>query len=138
MKKNFIAFAVIVAAIFFIGCASTSQVAEQPLDISQYYAVPDKECDFILEFENKSEDTLTINNCIINKNKRKSFMPKAKSEDIVLAEGESVKLRFNTSDMIKDFSSMSVGFYCYEKNWYWWYDINPQMNQNHIQPICMG
>lgn len=134
MKKLFI-LTVLFSAFFCMAYAKSNKESEPVADISQYYASKDQVCDFILEFENQSEGNLTITNCIFNRKKRKTFTPAAKSEDITLAAGECRKFRIKTADMINDYSSLSVGFYCYEKDWYWWYDINPQMNQNHMKII---
>ena len=133
--KKLIFLSLLFSALICTVNAKSNKESEPVADISQYYASKDQVCDFILEFENQSEGNLTITNCIFNRKKRKTFTPAAKSEDITLAAGECRKFRIKTADMINDYSSLSVGFYCYEKNWYWWYDINPQMNQNHMKII---
>ena len=133
MKKLFTS--VVLFTILILAGYAKSKENIEPVDISRYYASREEACDFILEFENQFEGNLTITTCIFNKKKRKTFNPFAKSEDMVLASGESKKFRFKTSDMIKDYSSLCVGFYCYEKDWYWWYDINSKMNNNHMKII---
>ncbi len=134
MKKLLIS-VVLFSILLLNGYAKSNNVTESVPDINKYYALPDNYCYFILEFENQSEVDLTITNCIFNRKKRKTFNPVAKSEDMIIAPGECRKFRYNTKDMIKDYSSLSIGFYCYEKDWYWWYDISTKMNYNHMKVI---
>ena len=108
MKKSFITFAVIVAASFFFGCATTASKAQKDDKKNLDYFLVETDYDFIYEIVNNFDENVTVAPLI--KNIQQAVV--SITSDVIIAPGETYQFKFNTNTLYKTFEN-NIFVYCY-------------------------
>ncbi len=90
---------------------------EPSVDMSKYFSTSDANCDFVFEIKNKKTVPIIVSNFIKNANVNDSTLAVVtKTEDYVLAPGETKIYKYTADKILADFDENYVFCnYCYEQ-----------------------